>query len=78
MSYKEALFFTFWIMKEIEATDKDCVISTKWFWSAIIKYNKSSISVKAFPSINESDNKERLWKLLNNFLIWLQNVDTEK
>lgn len=77
LSFKEALFLTFWLMSEIEKENQDMVVSTKWFWSAMVKYNKESITVSVFPPLhNDKDREEYLWKLLNNFLVWLDTMNT--
>ncbi len=78
LSFKEALFLTFWLMSEIEKETSDMVVSTKWFWSAMVKYNKESITVSVFPPLhNDTDRQKYLWKLLNNFLVWLDTMNTK-
>lgn len=72
MSHKEALFFVFSVMNEIQKDDRDCVISTKWFWSANVKHNKKSITISTFQSLNHEVSEKRLWKLLQDFVSGLK------
>lgn len=51
-STQEALIFAFTISKDIE--NMDWIISTKWFWSAIVKQNKKSVKLRLFRPLTES------------------------
>lgn len=49
---QEALIFAFSISSEIEKME--WVISTKWFWSAIVKQNKDSVKIKLYRPLIEN------------------------
>lgn len=73
-SPQEALIFAFSISKDIDINE--WVISTKWFWSAIVKQNKDSVKLQLFRPLIEKERdytEEIIEKIVNSFFdykIW--------
>jgi len=66
-SVQEALIFTFTISKDIE--EMEWVVSTQWFWSAVVKQNKKSIKLKLYRPLTERKDyiTEIIEKIVNTF-----------
>lgn len=64
---QEALIFAFTISKDIETMD--WVVSTKWFWSVIVKQNNKSIKLKLYKPLTERKDyiTEIIEKIVNTF-----------
>lgn len=74
-SAQEAMLFAFIITKDIDI--QEWVISTKWFWSCIVKQNKESIKLQLFRPLTEDKTKDYITRLLELIINSFYDVFTK-